>query len=36
MYKGIKDILYYTTDKSVLVLPNGELEVQGLPPSSEE
>ncbi|CAD8120856.1 unnamed protein product [Paramecium sonneborni] len=36
MYKGIRDILYFTADKSVIVLPNGELEVQGLPPSSEE
>ncbi|CAD8187097.1 unnamed protein product [Paramecium octaurelia] len=36
MYKGIKDVLYCTADKSVIVLPNGELEVQGLPPSSEE
>ncbi|CAD8106029.1 unnamed protein product [Paramecium primaurelia] len=36
MYKDIKDIFYYTAEKSVIVLPNGELEVQGLPPSSEE
>lgn len=27
LFKSIKEILYFTQDKSVAVLPNGDLEV---------